>query len=139
MIGRENFPNVDDSSNMPYTMAVINEIYRVHSMAAFGFTHATTCDTKLDGYFITKGTPIMVNFWSAHRDSTVFTDPDKFNPDHFLTPDGKLDANAIDNVIPYGLGQRCCGGEIIARMEVIVFFSDSPSAMCNQKSSWVSS
>ena len=122
VIGRGNYPTMDDSNEMPYTMAVINEIYRYHSMSAFGFTHTATCDTELDGYFIAKGTPIMFNFWSAHRDPTVFTDPDKFNPDRFLTSDGKLDTKATENVIPYGLGQRRCGGEVIARMEVIVFF-----------------
>ena len=110
VIGRENFPNVDDSKDMPYTMA------------AFGFTHATTCDTKLDGYFIAKGTPVMINYWSAHRDPTAFTDPDKFNPNRFLLPNGKLDAEATNNVMPYGLGQRRCAGELIARMEIIVFF-----------------
>lgn len=30
--------------------------------------------------------------------------------------------NATENVILYGLGHCRCGGEIIARMEVIVFF-----------------
>ena len=122
VIGRENFPNIDDSKDMPYTMAVINEIYCVHSLAAFGFTHATTCDTKLDGYFIAKGTPVMINYWSAHRDPTAFTDPDKFNPDRFLLPNGKLNAKATNNVMPYGLGQRRCAGELIAHMEIIVFF-----------------
>lgn len=122
IIGKENYPTMDDSNEMPYTMAVINEIYRYHSMSAFGFTHTTTCDTELDGYELPKGTLVMFNFWSAHRDPTVFTDPDKFVPERFLTPDGELDAVAVENVIPYGLGLRRCGGEIIARMEVIVFF-----------------
>ena len=122
VIGKGNYPTTDDSNEMPYTMAVINEIYRYHSMSAFGFTHTATCDTQLDGYFIAKGTPVMFNFWSAHRDPTVFTDPDKFNPDRFLTQEGKLDAKATENVIAYGLGHRRCGGEVIARMEVIVFF-----------------
>ena len=122
VIGKGNYPTMDDSNEMPYTMAVINEIYRYHSMSAFGFIHTATCDTELDGYFIASGTPVMFNFWSAHRDSTVFTNPDKFDPDRFLTPDGKLDTKATENIVPYGLGQRRCGGEIIARMEVIVFF-----------------
>jgi cytochrome P450 len=122
VIGKGNFPTMDDSNKMPYTMAVINEIYRYHSLAAFGFTHAATCDTELDGYFIANGTPVMFNFWSAHRDPTVFTNPDKFDPDRFLTPDGKLDTIATENVIAYGLGHRRCAGEVIARMEVIVFF-----------------
>ena len=122
VIGKDNYPTMDDSNEMPYTMAVINEIYRYHSMSAFGFTHTATCDTELDGYFIAKGTLIMFNFWSAHRDPTVFTDPDKFNPDRFLMQEGKLDVKATENVIAYGLGHRRCGGEVIARMEVIVFF-----------------
>ena len=122
VIGKENFPDSDDINGMPYTMAVINEIYRYHSMSPFALTHSTTCDTELDGYFIAKGTPVMINLWSAHRDPTVFTDPDNFRPDRFLTPDGKLDAKAVEYVIPYGLGLRRCAGEIIARMEINIFF-----------------
>ena len=122
VIGRENLPDVDDINDLPYTMAVINEVYRYHSMSAFTFAHSTTCDTELDGYFIAKGTPVMFNLWSAHRDTTVFTDPDTFNPDRFMTPDGKLDKKAVENVIAYGLGIRRCGGELVARMEVIIFF-----------------
>ena len=122
VIGRENFPDADDINDMPYTAAVINEVYRYHSMSAFAFTHSTTCDTEIDGYFIAKGTPVMLNLWSAHRDTTVFTDPDTFNPNRFLTPEGKLDTKAVEYVIPYSLGIRRCGGELIARIEVVVFF-----------------
>ena len=134
VIGRENFPHMDDINKMPYTMAVINEVYRYHSMSAFAFTHSTTCDTELDGYFIPKGAPVMFNLWSAHRDTTVFTDPDKFNPDRFLTPDGKLDTKTIEYVIPYSLGLRRCGGEVIARMEVIVFFLTLLQRCCIKES-----
>jgi cytochrome P450 len=122
VIGRNHLPDADDISDMPYTSAVISENYRFHSMSALAVTHCAMCDTELDGYFISKDTPVVFNLFSAHRDETVFKDPYKYNPDRFLTPDGQLDTAAVENVIPYGLGLRRCAGEIIARLEVAVFF-----------------
>ena len=122
VIGRGRLPEFEDIDNMPYTNAVIIENYRFHSMAALGVTRAAICDTQLDGYHIAKDTPVIFNYYSAHRDSSVFKDPYIYNPDRFLTSDGQLDTKAIDNVIPYGLGLRRCAGEVIARLEISLFF-----------------
>ena len=121
-ISREHLPEFDDINDMPYTSAVLNEIYRYHSMSALAITHSATCDTELDGYCIAKDTPVVFNLYSAHRDDAVFKNPYAFDPDRFLTPDGQLNSNAVDNVIPYSLGIRRCGGEIIARLEIVLFF-----------------
>ena len=122
VIGRDRLPGIDDIKDVPYTAAVISEIYRYQSMSALAVTHAAMCDTELDGYFIAKGTPVIINLYSAHHDPSIFKNHTEFDPSRFLTPEGKLDSKKVNYVIPYGLGHRRCGGEIIGRLEIILLF-----------------
>jgi len=123
VIGKDRYPEFKDESNLPYTAATMAEIYRHHSMSALGITHSTTCDTNFAGYFIPKNTPVMFNLYSANRDGTIFADPEKFNPERFLTEDGRCNTAITQHVVPYGLGHRRCAGEPVARLEVFLFFA----------------
>lgn len=79
-------------------------------MAPFGVLKCFSVDTELDGYVISKNTMIMPNLYSANRDDTAFPNVETFDPEHFLTPAGTLDAEAMQRVIEAGLGPRRCGG-----------------------------
>ena len=46
-------------SEMPYTNAFIQELFRFRTIAPFGLLHKTTQDVELNGYRIPKG--ITVN------------------------------------------------------------------------------
>ena len=123
VIGRDRFPEFDDEGVLPYTAATITEIYRYHSLSALSVTHSTTCDTKFNGYFIPKKTPVIFNLQSANYDEKVFTNPEKFDPGRFLTDAGTLDSSLAKCIVPYGLGLRRCAGEPVARLEVFLFFA----------------
>ena len=95
-------------------------------MAALGAApKSATCDTEFDGYFIAKGTAVTTNLYSANRDGTVFPNPDKFDPQRFLNPDGTLNADAYKDVIPTGLGPRRCGGAQLWWLEMYTFFAST--------------
>lgn len=55
MIGPSRMPSMADRSKMPYTEAVINEIFRITYFLPFGLPHCATEDVQFDGYTIPKG------------------------------------------------------------------------------------
>ena len=122
-VGTDRYPVFEDERELVYTTAVVTEIYRYHSMAALGVTHSTTCDTIFEGYSIKRGTPVIFNMYSAHRDDSIFSDPGQFRPDRFIREDGTFDCTLAQYVSPYSVGFRRCAGEPVARLEVFLFFA----------------
>jgi cytochrome P450 len=61
VIGTDRQPSLNDQSNMPYTQAVILETMRRHTLAPLSILRETTCDTRVDGYFIPKDTTVRIN------------------------------------------------------------------------------
>lgn len=59
--------------------------------------------TEFSGYTIPKGTVVLPNLWSVHRDPTEWDDPDSFNPTRFLDEAGKLLRKEC--FIPFGFGR----------------------------------
>lgn len=59
--------------------------------------------TVFRGYTIPKGTVIIPNLWSVHRDPSVWDSPDDFNPSRFLDEQGKVLRK--EYFIPFGIGR----------------------------------
>ena len=123
VVGRDRFPEFGDETRLPYTVATITEMYRHHSMSALSAAHCTTCDIEFEGYFIPKKTPVFFSLYSANYDKTIFSNPEKFDPERFLTDTGTVNVAHSELVVPYGLGQRRCAGEPVARLEIFMFFA----------------
>ena len=123
VVGQSRFPEYKDRNKSPYTLATLTEIDRHYSLSPLGVTHATTCDTEFHGYSIAKGTPVIFNYSSINRGEGIFKEADKFRPERFLNDDGSFNTAAANLVVPFGLGQRRCAGEQLARLEVFLFFA----------------
>lgn len=68
-------------------------------------------DCTIAGYYVPKGTQLLVNIWKLHRDSESWTDPDEFQPERFLSGPGGLDARVPQfEYIPFSSGRRSCHG-----------------------------
>uniref|UniRef100_UPI0037E866A0 cytochrome P450 2K1-like n=1 Tax=Semicossyphus pulcher TaxID=241346 RepID=UPI0037E866A0 len=111
---------VEDRKSLPYTDAVIHEIQRMTN-ALPTTLHRTTRDVTFQGYFIKKGTPVLVLLSSALRDEDEWEKPHTFNPAHFLDKEGNF--RKRDAFLPFSAGARTCTGESLARMELFLFFT----------------
>ncbi|NWV82410.1 CP1A5 protein, partial [Dasyornis broadbenti] len=124
VIGRERRPRLSDRGTLPYMEAFILEMFRHSSFVPFTIPHSTTKDTVLNGYYIPKDRCVFINQWQVNHDETLWEDPETFNPQRFLSADGtKVNKDAGEKVLVFGLGKRRCIGETIARWQVFLFLA----------------
>ena len=95
---------------------------RFADIAPTGLLHKTVCDTQLAGYSLPANTLVMANYNACHRSAEYWTQPDTFNPDHFLE-EGKLITDK-EGFLPYGIGPRVCPGAELADMQLFLMLSN---------------
>ncbi|EPQ50056.1 cytochrome P450 [Gloeophyllum trabeum ATCC 11539] len=120
VVGAGRLPSFDDRASLPYVEAVFREVLRWRAVVPLGVSHANTEDDIYDGFFIPKAkhaNPILITPRRAmHMDERVYVDPESFEPERFLNPDG-----SIKNDFPqtaFGMGRRVCAGQHAANLSV---------------------
>ncbi|XP_026681073.1 cytochrome P450 18a1 [Diaphorina citri] len=121
VVGRNRLPTLEDMPNTQYTEATILETLRRSSVVALGTIHAVTRDVKFNGFTIPKNTQIVPLLHAVHMDPELWESPEDFRPTRFLTPEGKV--TKPEFFLPFGVGRRMCLGDVLARMELFLFFS----------------
>ncbi|XP_049711279.1 cytochrome P450 2C19-like isoform X1 [Elephas maximus indicus] len=121
VIGRHRSPCVQDRGSMPYTNAVIHEILRYIDLIPLSLPHAVTHDIKFRDYIIPKGMTILTSLSSVLYDKKEFSNPEMFDPGHFLDASGNFMKS--DYFMAFSAGKRICLGEGLARMEIFLFLT----------------
>ncbi|KAJ3553003.1 hypothetical protein NP233_g12746 [Leucocoprinus birnbaumii] len=109
---------MSDQENLPQTMAFVLETFRWRPVSSGGFAHKTTKDIIWQDYCIPKGSSVIGNVWSVGRDPQYFPDPEKFNPQRWLTPEGKIKEDL--KAYTFGFGRRVCPGQHMATASVFL-------------------
>ncbi|KIO24838.1 hypothetical protein M407DRAFT_39782, partial [Tulasnella calospora MUT 4182] len=117
VVGLGRFPAFSDQPDLPYLHAVVLETMRWSPVASFGIPHASSTDDVYDGYFIPKGTTVIVNAWGISRNSKYYTNPTIFDPERHLKQTPELDPREFG----FGYGRRVCPGKDLAFQEVWIF------------------
>ncbi|GAB4831144.1 hypothetical protein Ancab_040230 [Ancistrocladus abbreviatus] len=118
-VGRDRWVEESDIKNLPYLQAIINESLRLYPPGSLGFPHEAKEDCYVRGYYIPKGTVLIINMWKVYRDSRVWPEPDKFIPERFLTSHETIDAEKYHfQCFPFGLGRRSCPGMPLAQQVI---------------------
>ncbi|WCJ37983.1 cytochrome P450 family 82 subfamily C polypeptide 4 [Euphorbia peplus] len=118
-IGKNRRVQVDDIEKLEYLRAVIKETLRLHPAAPLGVPREAAEDCFISEYFIPKGTRLFTNFWKLHRDPDIWSEPDEFVPERFLTNQSHLDVSGKNfEYLPFSAGRRSCPGANLA-MQII--------------------
>lgn len=113
-------PEVSDLQRLPYTERVIKESMRVYP-PAWSLARTVISDFQLGGFTIPAGANVVMSQWIMHRHPTYFPDPEKFDPDRWLSErTQKLPRFAY---FPFGGGPRQCIGASFAMMEAALLLA----------------
>ncbi|XP_016186154.1 cytochrome P450 76C2-like [Arachis ipaensis] len=96
-------------SKLPYLNAIVKETLRLHPPAPFLVPHKAIDYVELGGFTVPKHAQILVNVWSMGRDSSIWANPNLFEPERFLDSDIDFKGKSFE-YIPFGAGRRICPG-----------------------------
>ncbi|TCD70730.1 hypothetical protein EIP91_002106 [Steccherinum ochraceum] len=145
VVGRERMPTHVDRAHLPYTSALLKEIFRFMPAASLGLPHCVAevgapsteasasntdfpnKDDSFESFLIPQGAIIIPNIWAINRDPSVYEDPDEFLPERHLA------ANGVDDVAPddthgfghsgFGFGRRICSGLALADQALFIDYA----------------
>ncbi|XP_047021878.1 cytochrome P450 18a1-like [Helicoverpa zea] len=106
---------------LPYIEAVLLETMRYVSIVPLGTTHVNTADWKIGKYIVPAGTHIIPLINKMNMDPDIYPEPELFKPERFIKGDK---FTVTDTFMQFGIGQRMCIGNLLARMELFLFFSN---------------
>jgi len=117
VVGPDRLPSFTDRDSLPYTEALVKEVFRWSVVGPTAMFHRVTEDDIHDGYYIPKGSLVIPNIWFMLNDPRTYANPSQFNPERFLDNNGK-DPELDPRKICFSFGRRICPGLHLADTSV---------------------
>ncbi|XP_065090057.1 cytochrome P450 4c3-like [Ochlerotatus camptorhynchus] len=111
---RDRFPTMSELNEMKYLECCIKEALRLFPSIPL-IARRLTETVTVGEYTIPAGTNAVIVVYQLHRDTEVFPNPDKFNPDRFL-PENAQGRHQYA-YIPFSAGPRNCIGQKFGLLE----------------------
>lgn len=106
---------------LPYLRAVLDESLRINPPVTFNLPRRTPSDgCQVGTEYIPGNTSVSISSWTAHRDESLFPDPEKFKPERWL---GEGSRELQSGFIPFSTGARGCIGRNISYLEQTVLLA----------------
>jgi cytochrome P450 len=112
-------PTAADLDSLPYARAVLAESMRLYP-PAWAVAREAKDEVEVAGYRLPPKTIVLMSQWVTHRDARWWPDPERFDPDRWLPPDGANSDRPRYAYYPFGGGPRNCIGEAFAWYEAIL-------------------
>ncbi|KAF9603478.1 hypothetical protein IFM89_036751 [Coptis chinensis] len=110
-VGNERQVQDHDIKNLVYLQAIIKETLRLYPAGPLLGPREAMEDCTVAGYNVRSGTRLVVNIWKLQRDPSIWSKPNEFNPDRFLTSHVDVDLRGQNfELMPFGSGRRSCPG-----------------------------
>lgn len=118
-VGRDRWVQESDIHKLIYLQAVVKESLRLNPPGPVTGPREATEDCYIGDHLVPKGTRLIVNIWKLQRDPRVWSDPNEFRPERFLTTKSGLGLNGQNfEYIPFSSGRRSCPGMTLGLLVV---------------------
>nr|GEX88604.1 valine N-monooxygenase 1-like [Tanacetum cinerariifolium] len=114
VVGKDRLVQEYDIPNLNYIKACVREAFRLHPVAPFNLPHVSSVDTTVAGYFIPKGSHVLLSRPGLGRNPEVWDDPLTYNPDRHMKSDNEvvLTDHNLD-MLSFSTGRRGCAGVLL--------------------------
>ncbi|KAJ9497391.1 hypothetical protein H2202_007195 [Exophiala xenobiotica] len=111
----------DKVKQLPFLRACLDESMRLLPPTTFGLPRRTPPEgAPVLGDYIAGDTSVSMSSYVAHRDPSVFPDPETYNPERWLGEEGK---ELQPYFIAFSAGARGCIGRNISYLEQMVLLA----------------
>ncbi|KAH6810643.1 hypothetical protein C2S51_024405 [Perilla frutescens var. frutescens] len=110
-VGKDRWVQESDINSLNYLQAIFKETLRLYPPGPLAGPREALEDCHISGYFVPKGTHLIVNLWKLHRDPNAWSAPDEFRPERFLDENKHINFKGqCFEFIPFSSGRRMCPG-----------------------------
>ncbi|GJU77051.1 valine N-monooxygenase 1-like protein [Tanacetum coccineum] len=90
VVGKDRLVQESDLTHLNYIKSCVREAFRLHPIAPFNLPHVSSVNTTVAGYFIPKGSHVLLSRSGLRRNPEVWDDLLTFNPDCHMNGDNKV-------------------------------------------------
>jgi cytochrome P450 len=113
-------PGAADLEALAYTTMVLKEAMRLYP-PAWAFGRRCGADDEVGEYLVPAGAEIIVSPWVTHRHPGFWDEPERFDPERFVT---EREANRHRHAyVPFGTGPRACIGQYFSMLEAAILIA----------------
>eukprot|EP00268_Persea_americana_P035322 TRINITY_DN3485_c0_g1_i1.p1 TRINITY_DN3485_c0_g1~~TRINITY_DN3485_c0_g1_i1.p1 ORF type:complete len:518 (-),score=25.53 TRINITY_DN3485_c0_g1_i1:572-2125(-) len=115
-----------DVEKMAYLNAFIKELLRKHPPTYFLLSHAAVHPgAKLGGYDVPNDANVEFYLPSISEDPKLWTNPERFDPERFLSGGEEADITGVTEVkmMPFGVGRRICPGLSMGTLHITLMIA----------------
>ncbi|PIA24882.1 hypothetical protein AQUCO_16000001v1 [Aquilegia coerulea] len=112
VVGKDRLVQESDLPNLNFIKACAKEAFRLHPVWEFNVPHVSTADTNIAGYFIPKGSHVIISRTGLGRNPKIWEEPLKFKPERHLNPDDSqvVLSDPKLGLLSFSTGRRGCPG-----------------------------
>ncbi|KAH0925392.1 hypothetical protein HID58_017648 [Brassica napus] len=128
IVGKDRLIQESDIPQLNYIKACCKESFRLHPPNAFLPPHGAREDTTLAGYFVPKGSQILVSRPGLGRNPKTWEEPDAFKPERHLVDHARdpVDVTLMEpdmRFVVFGTGRRGCAGPKLGATMIVMLLA----------------
>jgi cytochrome P450 len=123
VVGRDRRVGEEDLGGLKYLKCIVKESFRMHPSGPFIIPHVALRDTTVSGYYVPKGTEVLINVYALGRDKRIWSgsEPvDEFVPERWMDDDKVEIRDDALRILPFSLGRRKCPGAPLGQCMVLL-------------------